>query len=146
MKEITIQIKDYLDDSDIKAIISSELHSVIHRDAERILSNMAYHVVLQLVDNVMSEEMQNQVIENTQKVISELGAYAVFSGRGYHGSEKSVAQDILEKTVYNNREIIVERVIDHMKHCDLHIHEDTIGAYMADAFMELLERGNKNKP
>lgn len=123
MKEITVNIYDYLDREEIKEMINEEFREIIKRDINttikdskslsNFLSNISYRYVWQIiedkVDNLLKENAIELITKNVVKVIKAMNRYDVFRSPDYF-NRKSVAQEILDKAVEENKEILQKRV------------------------------------
>lgn len=81
--ETTFNVSDYLDESDMKQIATEEFRSVCARSSkenfERIISNSAYYLVGDLVDEHFSGGMVEILKAKTIEVINGLSSHTVFS-------------------------------------------------------------------
>lgn len=79
----TFNVSDYLDESDMKQIATEEFRSVCAKSSkenfERIISNSAYHLVGELVDQHFDGELIETLKVNAIKVVNSLSSSTVFS-------------------------------------------------------------------
>lgn len=112
-----INIEDYLNKDEIKNIVIQELRESISNyfrrkeDIGKIISNIGYEMTF----NLINEEVPNfkeQIKESVLKVCSEISSYCVFRKKGEYSSydTNSVAQDILEQVVLDNKNIIEDKI------------------------------------
>ena len=114
---MNINFKDYLSDEEIKEIIIDELrkeareHFCNEKEFTRILTNISYYELW----NKIEEEVPNSRDIIKEKVIEELNeisSYDVFRRKGEFNNCNSLAYDILEKYVDENKNIIENKVKD----------------------------------
>lgn len=114
-----IKITDYLQQHEIKEIVSDELRVQIREhfrneeNARRLLSNLAYQIVSEEVDKIVP----NHEKELVEKVVSLLNdkksvSYRLFDFDYNTGNAKSLGAKIVENTVRENQQLIKDKVID----------------------------------
>lgn len=114
MKEITINIQDYLSDDELKQIVIEETRNNIRyllkdeKNASRILSNLSYNIVYDEIDKIIPESRE-LVIKQTMGVLNDIKSYSVFRDNNYGGT-KSIGQQILDGCVLGNKDLINEKV------------------------------------
>lgn len=108
--DFNIKVEDYLTKEEIKQICINKLNSIIDRDPERILGNIAYYNGYGVVDSLLTEE-QKQIIRNrTTEIVNDLKEYTIFRDRNYWHDKTSVAQTILERAVKDSEDAIRNKV------------------------------------
>lgn len=115
-----IDFGEYLSESERKEIVEHEFRTAIRESlrtrasAERILSNLAYYVVEDLVDEAVEDlgkTGRELIAENTVKVIQGLSTYSVFRDDNLMGRKSpSKAQEILNEVAQESRPLIEEKV------------------------------------
>lgn len=132
-----IKIENYLSDSEVKEIVSDELRVQIREhfrneeNAKRLLSNLAYHIVMEEVDKIVpnhKEELVRKVTELLQQ--SDL-KFHVFNYDIWNGTPKSFAAKTIEETVKENKQLIKDKVIQAIQNRD----------YSEDSLSKLEELG-----
>jgi hypothetical protein len=108
--EIKINIEDYLDNEDIKELISYEISKSAKNDAERILSNTAYGVVFEAVNKALDGQMQETIKAKVVEIINELSDFNVFRATDAWGNPETVGTKILNEAIEENRQAIKEKV------------------------------------
>lgn len=120
-----IKITDYLQQHEIKEIVSDELRVQIREhfrneeNARRLLSNLAYQIVSEEVDKIVP----NYEKELVEKVVSLLNdkksvSYRLFDFDYNTGNAKSLGAKIVENTVRENQQLIKDKVIDTIQNAD----------------------------
>ena len=120
-----IKITDYLQQHEIKEIVSDELRVQIREhfrneeNARRLLSNLAY----QLVSEEVNKIVPNYEKELVEKVVSLLNdkkavSYRLFDFDYNTGNAKSLGAKIVENTVRENQQLIKDKVIDTIQNAD----------------------------
>lgn len=132
-----INIKDYVNDTEIKETIIEELRFVIRQNAERILSNLAYYQASGLTSMIMDSEMKQRVRDKTLNVINELSAYTVCD------KDNSTAKSIIDSTVKENEKILRNRVKDILENEYLKLDRQTWPEIFAEALLEIICQASK---
>lgn len=110
-----INFKDYLNDEEIKNIIIEELREKIRKyfcnekEISRILTNISYYELW----NKIEEEVPNSeciIKEKVKEKLNEISSYDVLRKKSEFEEKNSLAYDILEKYVNENKNIIEEKV------------------------------------
>ena len=120
-----IKITDYLQQHEIKEIVSDELRVQIREhfrneeNARRLLSNLAYHMVTEEVNKIVpnyEKELVEKVVSllNDKKAVS----YRLFDFDYNTGNAKSLGAKIVENTVRENQQLIKDKVIDTIQNAD----------------------------
>lgn len=123
--EITIDIKDYLDESEIKDIVcevfSDEVRRIItkngdngiEKQVERIIGNSALHTITEILNKHYNKDIESIIINHVNKVAREgTLTYHIFRKKDIWDNDSSMGEKILEKAVKDNQEIIEKRVAD----------------------------------
>ena len=112
---MNINIMDYLSNEEIKEICKEELRYNIkkifsnEKETTRIITNLSYYELWEEIE----EEVPNckeLIKEKTKEKLNEISSYDVLREKGEFNSENSVAQDILENCVIENKYIIENKV------------------------------------
>ena len=120
-----IKITDYLQQHEIKEIVSDELRVQIREhfrneeNAIRLLSNLAYQLVSEEVEKIVpnyEKELVEKVVSllNDKKTVS----YRLFDFDYNTGNAKSLGAKIVENTVRENQQLIKDKVIDTIQNAD----------------------------
>ena len=113
-KQLTIDVSDYLNESEIKELVKEQLRYEVSKffkdesNAQRLLSNLSYQIVFDEVDKIIPNSRE-LVISKTNEVLNDIKSFSVFRDGSYGGS-KSLAYQILEESVRNNRSLINDKV------------------------------------
>jgi hypothetical protein len=119
---MNIKIEKYLSEEEIKDIVSDEIRTQIRKlfdtekNAQRLLSNLSYQIVFDEVDKTIPNCLE-VIANNTKKIIGESSSYNVFRDSSY-GSPKSLAYQIMEQAVSENKELINTKVKDTIVNTD----------------------------
>ena len=116
---IEINIDHYLTEED-RARIAEEMYrdalaTKIRDDSERIISNVAYHTVSRMCDDIIPN-FNELIVEKVQQVVADLSARTVFD-KPDHWGKGNKAHAMLEEIVASKRERVenrVEKIIDEM--------------------------------
>lgn len=111
-----IKIEDYLSQEEMKKIAKDlfikELKNNYRNgtDIDRFLCNFSYEQVFEIVNHAFNEDLENMINEKVIDIIKDLSSYFVFRKKSEFEKENSVGQDILEKCIKNNENLIEENV------------------------------------
>ncbi|MEG1546014.1 MAG: hypothetical protein RR371_02040 [Bacteroides sp.] len=147
--QIEINIDNYLSESEkrelaieaFKESIKESLFKghtgvVASSDAQRIISNISYGIVEEMLKERMPD-YEEEIIANVKKVIKGMSQYTVFRRADAWGSDNSEAVKIVDKTVADNRQKIINIL---QKEIDNY---DYAGAVERAAQNELLDLSDK---
>ena len=120
-----IKITDYLQQHEIKEIVSDELRAQIREhfrneeNARRLLSNLSYQLVSEEVEKIVpnyEKELVEKVVSllNDKKTVS----YRLFDFDYNTGNAKSLGAKIVENTVRENQQLIKDKVINTIQNAD----------------------------
>lgn len=120
-----IKIEDYLSHEDIKEIVSDELRLQIRQhfkneeNANRLLSNLAYHIVSEEVDKIVPNHKE-LIIKKVASLITKNDLnYHIYNFDTYRdGKAVSLGAKIIEDTVRENKQLIKDRVIETIQNRD----------------------------
>ena len=129
---MNIKIENYISDSEIKNILEDELRLQIRQhfkneeNAERLLSNLSYHIVSEEVEKIVPNHI-DMIVDKVSKLITEKDlSYHLYNFDYYDGKAKSLGAKIIEQTVKDNQQLIKDKVIESIQNAD----------YTEDAFMK----------
>ena len=114
---MNINFKDYLSEKEIKEIIIDELrkearkHFCNEKEFTRILTNISYYELWKKIEEEVPNS-QDIIKEKVKKELNEISSYDVFRRKGEFNNCNSLAYDILEKYVDENKNIIEDKVKD----------------------------------
>ena len=120
-----IKITDYLQQHEIKEIVSDELRVQIREhfrneeNARRLLSNLAYQLVSEEVNKIVPN-YEKELIEKVVSLLNDKKAvsYRLFDFDYNTGNAKSLGAKIVENTVRENQQLIKDKVIDTIQNAD----------------------------
>lgn len=153
MNEITINIKDYIDESEIKEIVKEEVRSSIRRnletwnDLEVFYTNVSYYEVRKYLNEHMAllttdttKDINTLIFEKIKEIINNFNVWDVFREENKRfGDEKSEGQKLLDNACLDCKDMIYSKVkevaqsINYEKHVD-NVFEDVL----ADVIKEKL--------
>lgn len=112
-----IDFKDYLNDSEIKEIVSDELRKEVREmfknesNSTRILSNMAYSIIQEEVDKIVPNHKE-LIIQKTAELIKGKDlSYHVFNYNYNDGKPHSLGAKIIDETIIENKQVIKDLVV-----------------------------------
>ena len=112
-----INFKDYLSEEEIKEIIIDELrkearnHFCNEKEFTRILTNISYYELWKKIEEEVPNS-QDIIKEKVKEELNKITSYDVFRRKGEFNNCNSLAYDILEKYVDENKNIIEDKVKD----------------------------------
>lgn len=112
---MNINIMDYLSNEEIKEICKDELRCNIRKifsnekETTRIITNLSYYELWKEIEKEVPN-CKELIKEKTKEKLNEISSYDVLRKKGEFNSENSVAQDILENCVIENKNIIEDKV------------------------------------
>jgi hypothetical protein len=146
---MSINIEDYLSDSEIKEMVKEELREQIKFSIKRsgvntFISNIGYHNVFEIIN----EEIPNyeeMVKEKTKEVINQLTSFSVFRKADLVDREDSLGQKYLEEAVTNNKELINNKVIEIINALKKQDIADEICSILEDKIYNLFKGEEENQ-
>ncbi|MCD7927341.1 MAG: hypothetical protein LUF80_00525 [Oscillospiraceae bacterium] len=143
--EITIETSKYITDERMAEIAEEELRRAFQRqfrtegDVRRVLSNLTYDYVLDIIAEQWDGDFTGQLREGMQKAITDGLQYAVFRRHDSYGTPDSPAIEIMDEEIKNARPLIRQRIEEQIKDYPFHeLSEDEIGAVIYEAIMDKL--------
>jgi len=103
MTTLSINICDYVNDEDVKEAVLEGLKDYAKSNAERVISNIGYHLATDIVNEKLGEQAEVDIAKKTQEVIEGLSSYTLFDGGGY-GRPPSDARKVLDQCVRENKD------------------------------------------
>lgn len=111
-----INIKDYMSDEEIKAIIEDEIVRETRRtlcnekEITRILTNISYYELWKKIEQEVPN-CQEIIEEKTKEKILEISKFDIFKKRdNFLEYKDSLAQQLLDESVKENKNIIDDKV------------------------------------
>jgi len=114
---MNIKIEDYLDGDEIKEIAREAVsanfskHFIDEKSVERILSNLAYDLVYQKVDEVGGQALNEYLPSKVKEIIEGLTEFNLFKKPDAWSRESNSGYQILERALLENKELISQKVI-----------------------------------
>jgi hypothetical protein len=112
-----INIDEYLSEEDKREIVVAEFRSLVakkfatEKDLERILSNTAYSVYYNIVDECFDGKSMALLKENIDKIIENPSSYNVFKKPDAWDREPNSAYRYLQDVIENNKPRIAKKVV-----------------------------------
>lgn len=147
-KIVNINLEDYLGRDEIKDIVIDVLrhHVKLYFEKEeqrdRILSNISYKIVFDMVDKHFDLNLSEILKEKVIKIINKLSEYSVFRTKSSYENKNSIAQNILEDAVKKNENLIHLKIKEIIEKVDYEKTLPDIGEILAYEFFELIKKGN----
>lgn len=114
-----IKLEDYLSEEEVKDTLRQALRdkceSYIEGNFERMVSNAAYFIVWESVDEVIDGTFKQQLEENVQKQMKNFNEFNLFRKPDAWDREPNSAYKLLMDSVNNNKHLIEERVQEVIK-------------------------------
>lgn len=114
-----IKLEDYLTDDEIKEVLKQSLrekcNSYLEGNFERMVSNAAYKVVWESVDEVIDGTFKQQLEDNVKKQMKNFNEFNLFRKPDAWDREPNNAYKLLMESVHNNKHLIDERVQEVVK-------------------------------
>lgn len=112
---MNINIMDYLSEEEIKEICKEELRANIRRifsnekEITRIITNLSYYELWKEIEDEVPN-YKDIIKEKTIEQLNNISSYDVIRRKDEFNNTNSIAQDILENYVKENKEIIESKV------------------------------------
>ena len=114
-----INFKDHISDERMTEIIEEEFRSFVSskakEDYERVALNGAYLIVWKYLDEQLEGKLDQIVKDQALNVVQGLSAYDVFRVPGIGERGSSVARQVLDNAIRDNKELVSERVKEVIK-------------------------------
>ncbi|MNN22112.1 hypothetical protein D3C76_860420 [compost metagenome] len=131
MSELTINVDDYLSESDKRRIVTDAFSAAAaahaQKDFERIISNSAYYLVGEIVDQHFDGNMVATLKEKAISVINNLSSSTVFSPPNAWDRAASKGFEHMQSALDELKPLIHQRV------------HDLIARYNSDELRSLIE-------
>lgn len=116
---MNIKLEDYLTGDEIKEVLRQSLRekydSYLEDNFERMVSNAAYKVVWESVDEVIDGTFKQQLEDNVKKQMKNFNEFNLFRKPDAWDREPNNAYKLLMESVQNNKHLIDERVQEVIK-------------------------------
>lgn len=143
-----IDIKEYLSEDEIKEVAKNALRSQFisilkkETDLKRIITNTSYDIVYRMVDDSLTEDINDNIADKVKNIISNLTSYNVFKKPDAWDSETNDAYKHLQKCIVENfpkiKDLVSAQIeTETMKHL-----KDSLSDYIVEAVQEMY----KTKP
>lgn len=143
MTEITVNIDDYLDEAQKRSIVAEAFRNAAAqhaiKDFERIISNSAYYLVGDIVDQHFEGRMVEVLKSKTIDVINKLSSTTVFSPPNAWDREASKGWQQMQKAIEDLKPMIHQRVSDIIADYDHSALRDLIETQVGEAIIKKLQ-------
>jgi hypothetical protein len=122
--EAKINIEDYLSENEIKEIVEDEFKNTVRQmfcndtETTRLIGNMSYRFIWKCVDDKVDGGLEEKIVNKTLDVLNNMSDFSLFRRKDCYEPEDSVAQKILNKTIIENENIIINKVINYLTHLE----------------------------
>jgi len=139
-------VSDYLSEEDMKRIATEEFRAACGRSSkenfDRIISNSAYYLVGDLVDEHFSGDMVETLKAKTIEVINGLSSHTVFSPPSAWDRAASKGFEHLQTLLDEQKPLIAERLTDLISTLDSGDLREMVGRQVGEAIIAKLTRGD----
>lgn len=136
-----INVEDYLDRDEIKDIIKDQIRYIVERDVERLLTNSAYYVVFKAVDEALDNSAKEFIKEKAIAIINDLSEYCVFRKKDDWEKEDSIAYQVLQEAMNENKDLIKQKVREAIENRDYERDIQNSMDYISEGLFEIMRRG-----
>ena len=110
-----IKFEDYLTEEERKQIVVDEFRSQCRKswnedEGVRLVGNVAYDMVLRLVNEAIGGDVKELIATKTIEVINNLSSFTVFSASDYITRADGVGRDALNEAIINSKPLIKQRL------------------------------------
>jgi|GEM_PF-3030635 len=110
-----VNVLQYLSEDEIKEICKDEIRMKIResfreKDIARIVSNSAYYKAYDLVDEHITKEHRDTIVESVDKIINDSKSYNVFRYHYMTNKPESIASQIVENTVESRKQDMIDKI------------------------------------
>lgn len=116
--KIEFEVSDYLNDNEIKKCImvgivrSIDEYMANEDNFERVMSNLAYKIIWDGIDELMKEkevDLKSMLEGKVINIIDKLSVFEVFNTGGW-GSKRTYGMDMIDETLKAKKTLIEEKV------------------------------------
>lgn len=146
-----INIKDYLEEDELREIVHSEARNLVgsylREDGgiERVISNSAYHVVWDAVDEVFDRKAHDVLKEKVVQLIRKMSSYNIFEKPTAWSGESNSAYKMLERIVLSKKEMMVNKVDNIIEGLDEQYLKDLFEENFTEIILDKLQNKDGSK-
>ena len=139
MKELTINIEDYLDHEEIKELVKESLKNHIYYrfntepEIQRLLDNSCYHIMVEELGKLVPNFKDIMMAKLKELFEKKDWSFEVFY-KGDYSRKESEAMKVINQAVVDNKQRIQERVLDAINDYDV---DKIVSQRLYEAFSEL---------
>ena len=144
--KIEVQLNDYLGDDLIKEIIEDQIRVEIvkyfksEESIQRILNNQAYRIVYKMVDESLSDSVENLLEDKVLEIVNNLTEYSIFQKPDAWSRDTNGAYDILKSAIDSNKDRIKAIVEDNIETQVLRSLKSSLKEHLTDAIQDIFTR------
>lgn len=145
-----LNIKDYLGEDELKEIVHNEVRNLVSSylredgGVERVISNSAYHVIWDAVDEVFDREAHDVLKEKVVEQIRKLKGFNIFNKPDAWGRESNSAYQVLERIVLSKKDMMENKVNSVIGELDEQYLKDLFEENFTEIILgKLQSKGNK---
>lgn len=111
-----INIFEHLSQDKMNEIVEEEFRKVVRerlnseKEITRIIGNSAYHKAFGILDNALPEDWKETVVKKVSEVVNDAERYNIFRYNWSTNKPESLASNLIESTVEQNKDRIVEMI------------------------------------
>lgn len=139
---MNFNIESYISESDMRMIAEDEFRTLVRshlRDEnnfKRILTNLAYDMVWDKVDEEASETIREFLPRKVQEIIGDMSEFSIFKKPNAWDQEVNSGYQILEKVLLENKPLITSKVVESIQSAP----KKYLRSLSEKAFQDIIER------
>lgn len=150
---IEIDIDNFLSDEDKKEIaqdlfrdelrngfLASQEHRKNTENYERVIYNSVHYFLEEEMDKIFGTNHKEMLSEKLKKILNKNLEFVVFKNTSPWSNKKSVAQEMLDNLVLENKSIAEAKVIEALENIKFDNLEDYFAEILKDAIIEKLKK------
>lgn len=150
---IEIDIDNFLSDEDKKEIaqdlfrdelrngfLASQEHRKNTENYERVIYNSVHYFLEEEMDKIFGTNHKEMLSENLKKILNKNLEFVVFKNTSPWTDKKSVAQEMLDNLVLENKSIAEAKVKEALENIKFDNIEDYFAEILKDAIIEKLKK------
>lgn len=142
--KVEIDTDEYLDKKEIKEIIETAIQDCVYRkyssekEQERLISNLSYQYVFKMIDEAIDDNLEELIKRNVIRIINDMTSYSVFRHKNMYGDDDSLGTKIINEEVENSRDLIKQKVEEHINGYHYQDVKDNICDYVYECINDKL--------
>lgn len=123
-----------------KGFLSSQDHKRNTENYERVINNSVYEFLMTEIDTIIGCDFKEKLSIGIKKILSKDLTYSVFRDLSPWDNKKSVAQEMLDNLVLENKQIAEDKVKEAMQNINFDNLEDYFADILKEAIIEKLKQ------